>query len=111
MLTGNKLKICVSAVFEISSTLVLSNNVLFGNKVKKQLIFLILFWFFFQRVSEDEPVGGVAEGRLITVTTTLTTTVASTATVLAATQTLSFASAATLCYPSSLLSSLSISAC
>ena len=67
------------------------------------------FFFVFQRVFEDEP---VAEGRLITVTTTVTSTVASTATVqVAATQSLVFSSAAAFCLPSSLLSSLSISAC
>merc|ERR1719433_819549 len=61
------------------------------------------------RVFEDEP---VAEGRLITVTTTVTSTVAATATVqVAATQSLVFSSAAAFCLPSSLLSSLSISAC
>ena len=76
---------------------------------QKEKLFFYDFFFAFQRVFEDEP---VAEGRLITVTTTVTSTVAATATVqVAATQSLVFSSAAAFCLPSSLLSSLSISAC
>ena len=68
--------------------------------------FLSIFFSFYQGALKDR------QGRLITVTSTVTAFTYATATVtVATTQSLVFSSKALFCFPSNLVSSLSIKAC
>ena len=69
-------------------------------------IFYLFFFSFYQGALKDR------QGRLITVTSTVTAFTYATATVtVATTQSLVFSSKALFCFPSNLVSSLSIKAC
>ena len=81
-----------------------------GNILSKIKFDLIIFSFNnFQRILEEQPI----EPRLITVTTTITSSVYATSTATQGnTQTLKFSSAGnTDCLPRSMLASISVSAC